>query len=92
ADVTVSSQPSAVRHALGREKPANGGYVAGVMMLVPAAGLTFMGSIATLVGATAKEPTTDSAGRTKGDARIFLPIGLVLVGVGAALGISGSVL
>jgi hypothetical protein len=92
ADVTVSAQPTAVRHALGREKPANGGYVGGVMMLIPAAGLTLMGSIATVVGAIAKEPATDSTGRTKGDARVFLPIGLVLLGVGAALGISGSIL
>ena len=92
ADVTVGPQPTVVRHALGRDKPANAGYVGGIAMLVPAGGLLVMGTVATLVGASAKEPAASPTGNTKGDARVFLPIGLVLLGIGAALGIGGTVL
>jgi hypothetical protein len=93
ADVTVAAQPTAVRHALGREKPANGGYVGGIVMLLPAGGLLVMGTIATVVGATAKDPgPSTTGGNTKGDARVFLPVGLVLLGIGAVLGIGGSIL
>ena len=92
ADVTVAPQPTEVRHALGREKPANGAYVGGIAMLIPAGGLVVMGTVATLVGATARDPGPTSTGGTKGDARVFLPIGLVLLGIGAALGIGGSIL
>lgn len=92
ADVTVSARPIAVRHALGREKPANGGYLAGLMMVLPGAGLMLMGTVATAIGATAKDPGVDATGKTKGDARIFLPVGLVVLSVGAALGIGGTIL
>jgi hypothetical protein len=92
ADVTVGPQPTGVRHALGRDKPANGGYLGGIAMLIPAGGLMVMGTVATLVGASAKDPSPSPTGNTKGDARVFLPIGLVLLGIGAALGIGGTIL
>ena len=92
ADVTVGPHPTVVRHALGRDKPANGGYVGGIMMLFPAGGLMVMGTVATLVGATAKDSGPSSTGNPKGDARVFLPIGLVILGIGAALGIGGAIL
>ena len=92
ADVTVTAQPTAVRHALGHEKQANGAYVGGIAMLIPAGGLLVMGTIATAVGAAAKDPGPSTNGNTKADARVFLPIGLVLLGVGAALGIGGGIL
>lgn len=92
ADVTVTAQRTAVRHALGRDKPANGAYVGGLAMIIPAGGLVLMGTIATVVGAAAKDPGPTTTGNTKGDARVFLPIGLVLLGIGAALGITGGIL
>jgi hypothetical protein len=92
ADVTVPPQPTALRHALGRDKPANGAYVGGIAMIIPAGGLVIMGTVATVIGAAAKDPGPNPTGGTKGDARVFLPIGLVLLGIGAALGIGGSIL
>ncbi len=92
ADVTVTAQPTEVRHALGHEKAMNGGYIGGIAMLVPAAGLLVMGSVATAIGASAKDPGPNPPAGTKGDARVFLPVGLVLLGIGAALGIGGSIL
>ena len=92
ADVTVSTHPIEVRHALGHDKPMTGGYVGGLAMLIPAGGLVLMGTIATAIGASAKDPGPTTTASSKGDARVFLPIGLVLLGVGAALGIGGAVL
>jgi len=91
-DVTVSTHPIEVRHALGHDKPINGSYVGGLAMLIPAGGLLLMGTIATAVGASAKDPGPTTNGNTRSDARVFLPIGLVLLGVGAALGIGGAIL
>jgi hypothetical protein len=92
ADITVPAQPIAVRHALGREKPISSGYVGGAVMLLPGAGFTLMGGVATAIGATARQPETDSSGKTKSDPKTFLTLGIVLLGVGAALGITGGIL
>jgi hypothetical protein len=93
-DVTVSSRPLAVRHALGRDKPPSGGYLGGVMMVIPASGLLLSGTLMAIIGATASDPGPglDANGHAKSDARVLLPIGLVLTGIGVALGLGGTLL
>jgi hypothetical protein len=94
ADVTVSSRPLAVRHALGRDKPLNGGYLGGVMMIIPGGGFLLSGTLMAIIGATASDPGpgVDANGKAKSDPRVLLPIGLVVAGIGAALGLGGTLL
>jgi hypothetical protein len=91
-DVIVTSKPAAVRHALGKEKPASAPYVGGMMLTLLGGGLTTIGALATTVGAVAKRPEDDPSGRTKGDPSVFLGIGLVALGIGLVTGTTGLVM
>lgn len=91
-DIVVSSRPIAVRHALGREKPASSGYVGGAMLTLLGGGLTLIGGVATTVGVVAKRPEDDPSGKTKGDPSVFLGIGLVSLGIGLVTGTTGILL
>ena len=88
-DVIVSSQPSIVRHALGREKPASGKYMSGVLLTALGAGITTIGVFATSIGGAAELSAQNS---TKGEPKTFLTAGLVVLGVGIAMGTTGIVL
>jgi hypothetical protein len=91
ADITVLPQPIAVRHALGRDSPMSGRYLGGLLLLAPGVGLTFFGGIVTMVGAVSS-PSVDASGRRQNDPKAFLDVGLVVLGVGAVLGITGGIL
>lgn len=94
ADVVVSAEPSAVRHALGRSRGFSGQYVGGLALALGGGGLTTMGLFATTIGLVAK-PTQqeDASGRiTQDDPKAFLGLGLVLLGIGLAMGTTGVIL
>ena len=94
ADITVAATTTAVRHALGRETGATGSYLGGLLLMIPAVGLTMVGGIATVAGVAARDSASvDANGQTTNrDSRGVLTVGLVLLGVGAALGITSGFL
>jgi hypothetical protein len=93
ADVTVSSKPTAVRHALGHEKPLSGSYLGGLAMLVPGVALTLMGAIALPVGALSDDSAYNAkTGAHENPRATFLTLGVVLLGVGAVLDVAGTLL
>jgi len=89
ADVLVSSQPVAVRHALGREKPMSARYLGGLVLSTLGGGMLLIGGGATAIGAAAgssSEPRAQSASDG------FLAFGLVVLGVGLVTGTTGLVM
>ncbi|GAC1584724.1 MAG: hypothetical protein NVS3B20_14540 [Polyangiales bacterium] len=91
ADVVVSAQPSVVRHALGRDKGYSNTYLGGAGLALVGGGVTLMGALATTVGLVAKSPRDDPSGRPNGDGNPqgLLVVGLVMMGIGLALGTTG---
>lgn len=83
SDVVVGSRPSIVRHVLGTEKPTSNAYMGGALLTAIGGSLSLFGGI--LTGASlARSPSQPGSGA--------LPIGLVLAGIGLALGIPGVAL
>lgn len=89
ADVVSSSEPSAVRHALGRSKPISTQYAGGLLLTVLGGGLTTIGALATTIGVVASSPGNEP---TSGDPKVFLGVGLVTLAIGLALGTTGIVM
>jgi len=92
ANVMVTPRTTFVSHAIGKEPRYTMGYVGGWSMIILGSGMTFMGGLTTAVGAAAnnREPEVMADGKTK-DSSGFLVIGLVMLGVGLALGTTGVI-
>jgi hypothetical protein len=93
AEVVVTSKVTNVRHAIGREYRLNPQYAGGWMMAFAGSGLTTMGLLVSAVGLVAEEPRPGPDGRTEGASpSSILATGLVLLGLGLAVGIPGIVM
>jgi hypothetical protein len=88
ADVAVTANTTVVRHAIGREPHITKSYTGGLFLLVAGAGLGVVGG-ASLVAAAEPTPRADGS---PGDGTPFLVTGLVLLGLGVALGTTGGAL
>jgi hypothetical protein len=86
ADVISSSEPSAVRHALGQSKPISSQYAGGLLLTILGGGFTTMGALATTVGAIGTSQGNQPA---NGDPKAFLAVGLAMLGIGLAFGTTG---
>lgn len=90
ADVTVTSETTYVRHALGREGRVESGWLGGALLAFTGGGLALLGGTAATFSALV-EPSVKEDGTTS-DPGVMLVPSLVILGVGLAMAIGGMTL
>lgn len=95
ADVVVSSQPAAIRHSLGRDKPVGWQYFTGFMMTLMGGMLVTGGGAVTVIGLATngsdRQPTQNPS-QHEATPTAVITVGLVMLGVGLATGAGGIAL